>query len=236
NPSYSEEENKVLANELRAWRKTLAQQEDLPAYIIFNDATLQELVEKRPYTTHTLLQITGFGEVKVEKYGTAILSIIRRASRDQIVESAKEGLIKARNSAKAPESFRLFKTGLNPEEIAERMGLKPATIFRHLEGFVYEGSIDPNELVDSEHYRIINEIMDEIGAGMLSDIKDRAPEHIDYREIALVRAHKFRQEEEWARQYEEEEWARRNAEKEWIRRLEEKRWAQLDEEDDDDVN
>jgi len=219
--NYSEESNNELESELKAWRKELAKSEDLPAYIIFNDATLKELVEKRPYTSHSLLQITGLGEVKVEKYGAAILRIIRKASQDQIVESAKEGLIKARNSAKAPESFRLFKTGLNPDEIAQQTGLKSATIFKHLEGFVYDGSIDPDELVDSEHYRIINEIIDEIGAGMLSDIKDRAPEHIDYREIALVRAYKFRQVEELARRSDQEEWARRNAEKEWARRNEE---------------
>jgi len=230
--NYSEESNKELESELKAWRKELAKREDLPAYIIFNDATLKELVDKRPYTSHSLLQITGLGEVKVEKYGAAILSILRKASQEQIVESAKVGLVKARNSAKAPESFRLFKTGLNPDEIAERTGLKPATIFKHLEGFVYDGSIDPEELVDSEHYRIINEIMDEIGAGMLSDIKDRAPEHIDYREIALVRAYKFRQEEELARRHDEEEWARRSAEKDWIRRNEEKEWARRIEEED----
>lgn len=66
---------------------------------------------------------------------------------------------------------------------------------------------------------------------MLSDIKDRAPEHIDYREIALVRAYKFRQEEELARRSDEEEWARRNAEKEWVRRNEEKIRALRDEDD-----
>jgi len=188
-----EEENKELEAELKSWRRNLAKSEDLPAYIIFNDATLRELVEKRPYTSNSLLQITGLGEAKVEKYGRDILRIIRQASQERIIESARLDLMKVRNSAKASESYRLFKTGLYPGQIAEETGLKPATIYKHLEGFIYDGSLKSEELISNVRAEIIHEVINSIGAGMLSEIKDHLPEDFDYREIGLVRAQRLRE-------------------------------------------
>ncbi len=66
-----------LYERLRDLRGRLAYEADLPAYAIFTDRSLQELVLKLPRSQKELEQIYGFGAKKVKKYGKPILSLIR---------------------------------------------------------------------------------------------------------------------------------------------------------------
>lgn len=66
-----------LFEELRALRKRLADEEGKPAYIIFNDRTLMELAERRPLGPEEMLEVSGVGPVKFERYGAAFLEAIR---------------------------------------------------------------------------------------------------------------------------------------------------------------
>jgi ATP-dependent DNA helicase RecQ len=66
-----------LFEELRRLRKTIAEQEKVPPYIIFNDATLREMARKKPTTKEELLTVKGVGGKKLEKYGAVFLAVIR---------------------------------------------------------------------------------------------------------------------------------------------------------------
>ncbi len=50
-----------------------------PAYLVFSDATLREMVQKKPFSTDELLNITGVGEKKAARYGTIFLAAIEEA-------------------------------------------------------------------------------------------------------------------------------------------------------------
>ncbi len=65
-----------LFEALRKRRKEIADQLDLPPYVIFHDATLMQLAEHRPTTEAALLSINGVGEVKLQRYGKAFLEVI----------------------------------------------------------------------------------------------------------------------------------------------------------------
>ena len=65
-----------VADALRSWRFEKARAAKMPAYVIFNDATLALLAEKLPASESQLLRISGIGPVKVERYGDEILGII----------------------------------------------------------------------------------------------------------------------------------------------------------------
>lgn len=67
-----------LFEELRSLRTQLAQEQNLPPYIIFSDKTLQELAEKQPQTSLEMLQIKGVGQSKLDKYGAAFLEILKK--------------------------------------------------------------------------------------------------------------------------------------------------------------
>jgi DNA helicase-2/ATP-dependent DNA helicase PcrA len=65
-----------LRESLRAYRWAQASAAAVPAYVIFNDATLDDLVARRPTDDAELLRVKGIGPVKIEKHGVAILEII----------------------------------------------------------------------------------------------------------------------------------------------------------------
>jgi len=75
---------KVIADEdlglweaLRACRQTLANEHDVPAYVIFHDKTLQEMLAYRPQTASEMLGISGVGQTKLDRYGERFLSVLR---------------------------------------------------------------------------------------------------------------------------------------------------------------
>lgn len=61
---------------LKAERLRLAQEEGVPAYIIFSNATLADMAAKSPRTPAEFLDVTGVGAVKAARYGTAFLSVL----------------------------------------------------------------------------------------------------------------------------------------------------------------
>jgi superfamily II DNA helicase RecQ len=66
----------ALFEELRALRRQIADREHLPAYVIFHDATLRDMVTLRPSTREELLQVSGVGRVKLDKYGEEFLAVL----------------------------------------------------------------------------------------------------------------------------------------------------------------
>ena len=76
--SLSETDEKLL-NALYAVRKRLAGKQNLPAFMVFNDATLREMAEKKPMSIDELLNIGGVGEKKAARYGNAFLRVIEDA-------------------------------------------------------------------------------------------------------------------------------------------------------------
>lgn len=61
---------------LKAWRAEVAREHNLPAYVIFHDATLAEIAQRRPQTLAELQGISGIGEKKLQAYGEAVLRVV----------------------------------------------------------------------------------------------------------------------------------------------------------------
>ncbi len=64
---------------LKAWRAEVAREHNLPAYVVFHDATLAEMARERPATLDALAGISGVGATKLEKYGREILRVLDSA-------------------------------------------------------------------------------------------------------------------------------------------------------------
>lgn len=63
---------------LKEWRRLQARAADVPAYVVFSDATLTEVAASRPRNEAELLDVRGVGPVKVERYGSALLELVAR--------------------------------------------------------------------------------------------------------------------------------------------------------------
>jgi ATP-dependent DNA helicase RecQ len=68
--------DEALFDALRALRKQLADEQNVPAYVVFSDATLAEMAARRPGTSAELLDVNGVGQTKLERYGDAFLAVI----------------------------------------------------------------------------------------------------------------------------------------------------------------
>ena len=64
---------------LRALRASLAREQNVPAYVIFHDATLRAMAAQRPQSLKELGQINGVGVSKLERYGEQMLAVLSQA-------------------------------------------------------------------------------------------------------------------------------------------------------------
>ncbi len=69
---------------LRDCRKRLAEQQGVPPYVIFHDASLRDMLRLRPRNRQELLQVSGVGDSKLEKYGDQFLAVIARVDADSV--------------------------------------------------------------------------------------------------------------------------------------------------------
>ena len=66
-----------LFERLRAWRLERAQEQQVPAYVVFTDATLTAIAESRPEDAQALSAIPGVGRTKLDRYGSDVLELCR---------------------------------------------------------------------------------------------------------------------------------------------------------------
>lgn len=71
-PTYEEQ----TFNALREWRKEVALSAEVPAFVVFTDATLTAIAEARPVSLEELARLAGVGPSKLEKYGEAVLAVL----------------------------------------------------------------------------------------------------------------------------------------------------------------
>ena len=82
-PSDRDEE---LYERLREWRRRVAAEAQVPAYVVFTDATLAALAERKPTSESELTVIGGIGPRKLEQYGAAVLALVAGADVGEVTD------------------------------------------------------------------------------------------------------------------------------------------------------
>lgn len=82
--SFSEPSDRKLWEALRARRRQLADQQNVPPYVIFHDSTLVEMVDYKPQTREEMSPLTGVGERKLEKYADEFIGVIKEFMSENI--------------------------------------------------------------------------------------------------------------------------------------------------------
>jgi DNA helicase-2/ATP-dependent DNA helicase PcrA len=65
-----------LLERLKDWRRSTAKEQQVPAYVVFTDATLTAIAEQRPADPAALVAIPGIGAGKLDRYGAAVLALV----------------------------------------------------------------------------------------------------------------------------------------------------------------
>ncbi|MDT0649002.1 DNA helicase RecQ [Autumnicola edwardsiae] len=171
-----------LFEKLRQLRLKIAKEEEIPAYLIFNDATLKEMEKERPMTDDEFLQINGVGRQKMQDYGYRFIKEIIAFSKEKREQKpAKKG-----NTHKITEE--LYKEGLSVEEIAKKRNLANTTIFSHLLKLYKDGeNIDLHQFVSKADLEAIKKAKKDLdNPGSLKTYFEHFEEAIGYETLKVA--------------------------------------------------
>ncbi|MEO8569624.1 MAG: helix-turn-helix domain-containing protein [Ginsengibacter sp.] len=196
--SFSDIPNIELYDSLKRWRDEICDKSGMPIYMVANRATLTEVATYLPLSKKDLMQISGFGKAKVDKYGDDILQSVQEYCTVNNIATnmaAKQANPKRERKEKSDEvktdtktlSYNLFKEGKSVAEIAKERNFAISTIEVHLGWFVGNGDIDINKLVPVEKQLLIRAAAKSHGSNHKS-MKDNLPDSISYSEIKMVMA------------------------------------------------
>jgi len=160
NSSAASTLDNLLWEGMRELRTQLAQEQGLPPYVIFHDATLMELVQYRPINRVEFAKVNGVGQAKLDRYADAFIELIIKVQERQGDESTASKDSEKDNKEKSDQvTLQLFNDGMSATQIAEHRQLKESTIFTHLSKFIGAGLIDVMQVVDVDDHNI-NSIKD----------------------------------------------------------------------------
>jgi ATP-dependent DNA helicase RecQ len=174
-------EAEALREYLREWRRAMAKEKNVPAYIVLHDSSLEEICRRKPKFYAELLDVPGIGERKAEVYGQPILDALERF-RQGARASGFESKVKP-----ADETLRLLSEGRTLEEIAQIRGRQLSTIVNAVANLVEMGQVEfQSAWVSPDKQSVIAAACAQAGIERLKPAKDILPPEITYDEIRLV--------------------------------------------------
>jgi len=190
-----------LFERLRALRRSIADDANVPPFVIFADSTLHEMARKFPISSGMLLGVTGVGNVKLERYGVQFIQTIQK-----YVTEFPDAAAKYMNHAKEThavkrlqkadvlsptvlDTWELLRKGLSMEETAVRRDLAVSTIIDHIEKLISHGkltSIDP--YMSPDRYGAIELLFRKNETAALKPVVEASGGAVSYDDARLVRA------------------------------------------------
>ena len=185
-----------LFESLRALRRQVADERDVPAYVLFSDATLRDMARVRPGSASALLGIRGVGERKLADLGPTFLELIANYCRAQELPldaalSSRPHRERVRKPNDAKETaFELFANGTSVEQVTTRTGRALGTTWGYLAEFIQNRRPEGLEpWINQKTYRAIADAVEELGTEYLQPVFERLGGKVPYEQIRLVVAH-----------------------------------------------
>ena len=174
--------NPELLEYLREWRRHVSLRDNVAAFIVMHDSTLEDVCRRLPRNQAELLHVSGIGERKAEKYGPEILAALESFRNGARAEARPEQKV-----SPAEETMRLLAEGRSFEEIARIRERRLNTVIDLVAELVERGRIPCNEnWIAADRRALIEAAAGRTGTERMKPIKDALPEEISYGEIRLV--------------------------------------------------
>jgi ATP-dependent DNA helicase RecQ len=183
----------ALFQQLKDIRRKLAVEENVPAYIVVSDASLMEIAAYLPHNKDEFGKISGFGTIKIEKYGKHFWEVVADYCTRHQLKSRMHLKVAKRQRERLEQdnqtkqlTLELFKKGFPIEKISATRQLSRGTIESHLAFYVEHGKLKIEELLDSKKIISIRQAIEKIGGSRLTPIKEFLGEGFSYNEIKMV--------------------------------------------------
>ena len=182
---------------LRDLRRRIAQERQVPAYVIFGDATLRELAKVRPASLQTMTGVRGIGERKLADLGPRFLEAITDYCREKQLDTDVSGLVRPRRRRRAkpnPEKDRameMFAESASVNDVARATGRAASTVYGYLAEYVQqERPADLDAWVPPSVYdKVIAAATAIASDGRLKPIHDHLGGEVPYELLRLIITH-----------------------------------------------
>ncbi|KLV25073.1 DNA helicase RecQ [Niallia circulans] len=186
-------ENNALFDYLRGIRKQLAEEENVPPFVVFSDQTLRNISMVMPTSHEDFREIKGIGDHKLQKYGDVIIEHILAFQIEEAYSADRKEIhsseINTEIDKKAKKyvenshlhTLELWESGLSIKEIAKERQLNVQTVENHLLRCGEEEiEIDWTKFLKPEDKTKIGEAIQKVGKDKLKPIKEELPDEISY--------------------------------------------------------
>jgi ATP-dependent DNA helicase RecQ len=187
--------DEALFELLKALRKKIAKEKNVPPYVVFQDPSLEEMATTYPTTTQDLAQINGVGMGKVQRFGKPFIDLISKYVDENEIETTKDFVIKtAVNKSKMKiYIIQQIDRKIDLDEIAEAKDITMEELIEEIEHICYSGTrlnLDYyiNQIIDEDHQEeIYDYFMTAETDNIRSAIKNLGEDDITEEELRLMR-------------------------------------------------
>ena len=134
--------DKPLVAQLRSLRARLAEEANVPPYVIFHDKTIAELAARRPASHRALEDIYGLGARKIARYGDAIIEAVTGAKPHPLLDN--------KLSATINQTLALHLAGKDADTIARERGIEKSTVMGHFAEAIEAGLVEARAILGLE--------------------------------------------------------------------------------------
>ena len=190
--------DEALFDRLRTLRKKLADERDVPAYIIFSDVSLRQMARSYPASEREFARISGVGEKKLREFGDIFLGEIAAHletnarqifADDSFTAPAPPPPSRGSLGDSARETLRRFRSGQTVEQIARERGVTTNTILNHIaEGIERGEPVDLDKFFTADEKQKVTAAFQAHGAFALSPVFETLGGKIDYGRLRIFRA------------------------------------------------
>lgn len=184
----------TLLSMLKSLRKDVAEKNNLPPYVIFQDMSLDQMATSYPVTEKELGNIRGVGVGKAKRYGKPFYELISKYCEENEIERPDELIVKTvvKDSMKKPKIINLIDRKRSLDDIASTVGLDFEELLDEIDTIVYSGTrlnIDYciDEELDEEDVEDIYEYFRESDTDSMEDAMDELGDTYTEDQVRLVR-------------------------------------------------
>ena len=183
----------ALFERLRRLRKRLADERDVPAFVVFSDVALRQMAREYPENEAAFRRISGVGQKKLADFGAVfrreIAAYLQANPRQEFPPEASQPEMRPGLNDSQHETLRLFRTGLDAERIAAERELAVSTIMGHLAAAIEAGEqVEAGRLFTVEQRRELSDAFAKLGLENLAGVREELGERYDYGQVRLYRA------------------------------------------------
>lgn len=189
--------DKALYERLINIREEYAKKEKLLPYMILTNKALKEISGRYPIDKEQLKDISGIGEVKIEKYGASILDEVKHYVKENSIDvtwekKKKRKLILDGESRKNNEiALDLLNQGKDIQSVSQEIEVSLSTVIGYVYDYLKDGqsisfTLDLENFYSEDERKMILEVCEEVGYENLNNIKRKLPDSIKYENIRAV--------------------------------------------------